>query len=71
MEVFGEADWTCALCNLKGCHEHFQVQITWIRRNRTIVSVEQEVDHLIPILLYCGLYPLSNYSLVGIELREG
>jgi len=58
MEVFGEADRSAALKNLKGCHEHYRAQVTRIKNNRTVVGAGDKVE---PVLLFFFFTHLSYY----------
>ncbi|OAV85762.1 hypothetical protein PTTG_30286, partial [Puccinia triticina 1-1 BBBD Race 1] len=42
MEVFTCTDPTRAAKMIKGCHQHFRAQVTRVRRNRSILSADQD-----------------------------
>ncbi|PLW46123.1 hypothetical protein PCASD_04187 [Puccinia coronata f. sp. avenae] len=42
MEVFGKLNPLEALQNLKGCREHFQQSVTWVKRNRAVIMADEE-----------------------------
>jgi hypothetical protein len=44
MEVFGKLNPLEALQKLKGCREHFQQSVTWIKRNRAVIMADKEVS---------------------------
>ncbi|OAV86589.1 hypothetical protein PTTG_29820 [Puccinia triticina 1-1 BBBD Race 1] len=44
MEVFGCTDSARAAKMIKGCHQHFRAQVTRVRRNRSILSADQDAD---------------------------
>jgi hypothetical protein len=52
MKVYGVTDWQKALSKLKGFHEHFQAQVTSVKRNQAVVPPEQEVCGLICSFLF-------------------
>jgi hypothetical protein len=43
LEVFNKSDPEQASRVLKGCHEHFQSQVTRVKRNHAVVMVHEEV----------------------------
>lgn len=70
MGVFNESDRMRALEKLHGCHEHFRAAVTRIKRNRSVVSQENEVRHssgLVSPICQCyvdqsPLFPFSLHS---------
>jgi hypothetical protein len=44
MEVFGKADPSEALKQLKGCHKHFQQSVTRIKRNQAVIMADEQVS---------------------------
>ncbi|EFP88787.2 uncharacterized protein PGTG_14126 [Puccinia graminis f. sp. tritici CRL 75-36-700-3] len=41
-EVFGKCDKMIVLNKLQGCHEHYQAQVTQVKRNRHVVMADEE-----------------------------
>ncbi|OAV90961.1 hypothetical protein PTTG_28135 [Puccinia triticina 1-1 BBBD Race 1] len=44
MDVFACTDPMRAAKMIKGCHQHFRAQVTRVRRNRSILSADQDAD---------------------------
>ncbi|OAV99289.1 hypothetical protein PTTG_25339 [Puccinia triticina 1-1 BBBD Race 1] len=44
MEAFGSTDEQNTVLALKGCRQHFRAQVTCVRRNRSIISSDQESE---------------------------
>jgi hypothetical protein len=42
-EVFGNFNWEHAISKLQGCHQHYQAQITRVKRNRNMIMAGDEV----------------------------
>jgi hypothetical protein len=63
MEVFGVSDRARALGRLKGCHEHYRAQVTWVKRNHAVVPAKQEVCFFHLYICYINRYfGLMMYS---------